>query len=114
MVQVAALDPGSTTAQRLAVASGILDLPTTSPARTVADCLRHLPVADAVALGDSALRCGRVEWSQVARDLERQRSWPYAAHGLAGLLQLDPRRETWLESLSFVTFVLLGGPRPEP
>jgi hypothetical protein len=50
----------------------------------------------------------------VAAELDRQASWPFAARGRRSLLLLDPRRETWLESLSFAILVLAGAPRPEP
>jgi hypothetical protein len=114
VVHVAGLDPTTTTTRREVVAGTELELPATTPQRTVADCLRHLSVVDGVALGDSALRAGRTTWAAVARELDRQRSWPYSTRGRTSLLLLDPRRETWLESASFVTLVLAGCPCPEP
>jgi hypothetical protein len=114
VVQVADLDGTATTLRHEVVAGEHLSVRATAPARTVADCLRHLGLPDGVALGDSALRSGRTTWFEVARELDRQRTWPYAAHGRTGLVLLDPRRETWLESSSFVTLVLAGCPCPEP
>jgi hypothetical protein len=114
VVHVAGLDPRSTMTRRVPVGRHALEIGTTRPARTVADCLRHLPLAHGVALGDSALRTGQVTWPEVAAQLDRQRTWPYAARGRAGLALLDPRRETWLESFSFVTLVVAGAPCPEP
>jgi hypothetical protein len=113
-VHVAALDARSTTIRRVQVARHQLELAITRPARTVADCLRHLVLPEGVALADSALRSGQVTWPEVAAQLDLQRTWPYATRGHAGLALLDPRRETWLESFSFVTMVLAGSPCPEP
>lgn len=42
---------------------------TTSPARTVADCLRTLPFEDAVALGDAALHQGLADVEAIRRTL---------------------------------------------
>jgi hypothetical protein len=114
VVQVASLRTQDTTMAAVQVAGRRLELAATRPARTVADNLRHLSVPDGVALGDSALRSGRVSWAEVAAELDRQASWPFASRGRRSLLLLDPRRETWLESLSFATFVLAGCPCPEP
>jgi predicted transcriptional regulator of viral defense system len=114
VVQVADLGPRSTTFRDERVSGHRLAIPTTTPARTVADCLRHLRLPDGVALGDSALRSRSVTWAEVSRELDLQRAWPYAAHGRTGLALLDPRRETWLESCSFVTLVQGGCPCPEP
>ena len=88
--------------------------PLTSPARTVADNLRHLPNADGVALADSALRHGRVSFEQVAECLDRQANWPYAENGRRALLLLDPRRETRLDSAQISrwgTSEITGKPR---
>lgn len=87
---------------------------TTSRARTVADTLRHLPNADGVALADSALRDARVSYGEIAAVLDRQARWPYADNARRALPLVDPRRESWLESYSFVTLHQLGLPMPEP
>jgi hypothetical protein len=86
----------------------------TSRARTVADNLRHLANADGVALADSALREARTSYDEVAAVLHRQACWPYATNGQRALPLVDPRRESWLESFSFVTLHQRGLPMPEP
>ena len=89
-------------------------LATTSPTRTLADVLRHTAPAEAVAIADHALRTGQVQYEAVAEVLRWQEQWPYAARGRSSLLLADPRRETWLESWSFVTLHAYGVPLPEP
>ena len=86
----------------------------TSPARTAADLLRHESAAEAVALVDGALRRGDMNYEQVAQVLRSQSCWPLARRGLASLELVDPRRETWLESWSFVQLYSQGVPLPEP
>ena len=86
----------------------------TSPARTVADCLRHLRLADAVALGDSALRSSPALAASVREVLDRQRGWPGAGAARTAYRLLDGRRDTWLESWSFARLWQLGVSLPEP
>ena len=88
--------------------------PDNEPSAHLADNLRHLPNADGVALADSALRQARVSYEQVAAVLDRQARWPYAERGRRALPLVDPRRESWLESFSFVTLHQMGLPMPEP
>lgn len=114
VVQVATLPESDRAHLWTSAAGGRWDIRVTSRARTVADNLRHLRLPDGVALGDSALREGRVTFDQVASVLERQASWPYIERGRKALPLLDPRRETWLESYSFARLHLLGLPLPEP
>lgn len=90
------------------------DLAVTSPTRTLADVLRHTAPAEAVAIADHALRTGQVQYGAVANVLRWQGEWPYAARGHSSLQLADPRRETWLESWSFVTLHAHGLPLPEP
>jgi len=113
-VQVASLPPSDVSTRTVEIAGSRWQLRVTSRARTVADNLRHLPNADGVALADSALRQARLSYEQVAAVLNRQASWPYAERGHRALPLLDPRRESWLESFSFVTLHRLGLPMPEP
>lgn len=113
-VQVASLPDSDVSARSLTIAGTRWEIRTTSRARTVADNLRHLPNADGVALADSALRQGRVSYEQVAAVLDRQACWPYAERGRRALPLVDPRRESWLESYSFVTLHRMGLPMPEP
>lgn len=86
----------------------------TSPARTVADVLRHVAAPEAVAIADHALRSGAVTYDEVATVLAWQREWPYGVRGVAALQLVDPRRETWLESFSFVHLHQCRVPLPEP
>jgi len=113
-IQVASLPAGDVSSRQIKVAGTRWEIPSTSRARTVADNLRHLPNADGVALADSALRQARVSFEQVAAVLDRQACWPYAERGRRALPLVDPRRESWLESYSFVTLHRLGLPMPEP
>ncbi len=89
-------------------------LPVTSAARTVADVLRHVRAPEAVAIADHALRAGRVTYEQVAAVLAWQQTWPYAVRGVDALQLVDPRRETWIESYSFVALHEHRVPLPEP
>jgi hypothetical protein len=73
---------------------------TTVP-RTVADCLRHLDLGDAVAIGDAALRREPKLVTQVEQVLDRCAGWPYVQRARLRLPLLDGRRESALESVSF-------------
>ena len=86
--------------------------PVTSAERTCLDCFRLLPLRDAVALGDSALRKRRATREQLVG----------AAHGLRGTgsaaaravtALLDPKAESVLESAGRVEMHLAGLPAPE-
>jgi hypothetical protein len=106
-VQVAGLDE---TDRRLA-----RGLPATSPARTLADCLRLLPAVDAVAVADAGLaRIRGITRAHVEAALERQAAWPLAAAAAASLSLVDPRRESGLESRSAVVMHRYGIPAPVP
>jgi len=113
-VQVASLPSCDVSTCSLDIAGTRWEVRTTSRARTVADNLRHLPNADGVALADSALRQGRVSYEQIAAVLNRQARWPYAERGRRALPLVDPRRESWLESFSFVRLHQMGLPMPQP
>lgn len=106
VVQAASLRPGDRLRHR--------DLDVTSPARTLADVLRHVPAPEAVAIADHALRAGAVQYDEVAEVLRWQSQWPYAARGVSSLQLADPRRETWLESWGFVSLYQQGTALPEP
>jgi hypothetical protein len=86
----------------------------TSPHRTVTDLLRHLPPAEAVAIADHALREGDARFEDVVAALGRQSGWPFVAKARRCLALVDPRRETWLESWSFVSLHMRGVPLPVP
>src|SRR5665811_669563 len=55
-----------------------------------------------------------VSYDEVAAVLDRQSCWPYAENARRALPLVDPRRESWLESYSFVTLHQMGLPMPEP
>ncbi|MFL6028253.1 MAG: type IV toxin-antitoxin system AbiEi family antitoxin domain-containing protein [Friedmanniella sp.] len=85
----------------------------TSLARTVADLARTLPLDQAVAAGDAALRRG-LPVPEVLAVLERCRGWPGVgqARRTAGLL--DARSESVGESCSRVRMHEAGLPVPVP
>lgn len=114
VVQVAGLGERDVVELRRDVGGHALSLRCTTAARTLADLLRHLPVPDSVAIADDALRRGEVDASRVAAVLRQQQAWPYAARSAAAMALIDPRRETWLESYSFVQLAQAGLPLPEP
>ena len=113
-VQVASLPDSDVSTCITDIAGTRCEVRMTSRARTVADNLRHLPNADGVALADAALREARVSYEQIAAVLDRQAGWPYAERGRRALPLVDPRRESWLESFSFVTLHQMGLPMPQP
>jgi very-short-patch-repair endonuclease len=84
----------------------------TTLARTVADCLRHMPLADAVAVADAALHSRRLTLDALDRAVQSQRSWPLAAAAQRALPLVDGRRESPLESRSAVAMYLNGLPMP--
>jgi len=83
----------------------------TTPARTVADCLRHLDALLAVPIGDAALRRQAVTASEVEAAVRRHR-WPRAAAATALLPLLDGLRESPVESRSAVVMHRYDVPRP--
>jgi hypothetical protein len=94
-------------------------LPVTSLARTVADCLRHLPLIESVPLGDAALQTAAGEPDLLPRPcleevVGRQSSWPYARAAHRALRLVDPRRESVFESRSGIVFDRYGLPAPTP
>jgi hypothetical protein len=90
------------------------DLAVTTVDRTVIDCLRELPLPDAVAIADAALRSGRVSLASLDVVRAAQRGWPYITKADRALPILDGRRENWFESWSFARLWLLGLEPPEP
>ncbi len=87
---------------------------TTSLPRTMADVLRTRRSPHAVAMLDRALACGAVTREDVGAQLDRQRRWRGRPRALEALSLTDPRRESWLESYSFVALHELGMPMPLP
>lgn len=82
--------------------------------RTVADCLRTMTPANGVAVADGALRCGATDLLAVEGSLAGMRRWRGRPRANAALRLVDPRRETWLESFSFVALHSLGIDLPTP
>lgn len=89
-------------------------LPVTRPARTVADCLRLLDPFDAVPIADAALHSRSTSAAAVEELLERQARWPRVEVARATLALADGRRETPLESQSFVVLHRHRLPPPVP
>ncbi|MEP7368183.1 MAG: type IV toxin-antitoxin system AbiEi family antitoxin domain-containing protein [Dermatophilaceae bacterium] len=105
------LEPAALPRAAVVVSAGMV---VTSVDRTVIDCLRELPLADAVAIGDAALRSGSVSPSSLRRTRSAQRGWPYIKKAEQALPILDGRRENWFESWSFTQLWQLGIELPEP
>jgi very-short-patch-repair endonuclease len=86
----------------------------TSPVRTVLDCLRDLPLDEALAIGDSALRSGRVRWSSLRAGAGRL-SGPGSRRVRDRLALLDARAANAFESACRAILVGAGfrGFRPQ-
>ena len=89
-------------------------LPATDRDRTVADCLRTRKLPHGVALLDDALRRQLTTVPRVRAVLDGQVRWKGRPRALAALDLADPRRESWLESYSFLALHLLGCAIPLP
>jgi hypothetical protein len=85
----------------------------TSPARTVADCLRHFPARISLPIADAAVSQG-TDVVAVRRILSWQAGWPYVERGRRSAELIDGRRESWLESQSALAHHELGVPTPVP
>lgn len=83
-------------------------------ARTVADVLRTRRLPHGVAMLDRALVGGRTDVRSVEVELGRQRRWRGRPRALQALRLADTRRESWLESYSFVALHETGLPLPLP
>lgn len=84
----------------------------TTLARTVADTMRTRRLAHGTALLDSVRRQELVTLDDVVTVLDGQRRWRGRPRAMAGVTLSDPRRETWLESFSFVRLHEFGIPIP--
>jgi hypothetical protein len=105
------LEPAELLTADIQVWSG---LAVTTAARTVIDCLRELPLPDAVAIADAALRTGSVSPQSLHQLRVAQRGWPYITNADRALPILDARRENWFESWSFTRLWQQGIEPPEP
>jgi hypothetical protein len=82
----------------------------TAVERTVADCLRTVPLTASVPVVDAALHRQLATRPQLADYLEVQRRWTGMPRARLALSMADGRRETWLESYSVVRLDRLGVP----
>lgn len=87
---------------------------TTPIPRTVADVLRSRRPPHGVAMLDRAVSAGVVTLDEVDRELSNQRRWRGRPRARECLRLADPRRESWLESYSFVALHEIGMPLPLP
>lgn len=88
-------------------------VPVLAPARVVADALRLEPLAEALMIGDRALRIGATTRDEVEEVLADCRGWRGIAAARERVPLLDPRRETPLESGSVALFVERNLPLPQ-
>jgi very-short-patch-repair endonuclease len=87
--------------------------PVTDPLRTCLDCLRTLPLREALVVADSAARQGRIRPETLQREAAALRgNGAGAARAAAGLV--DARHESPLESVACAEMHLAGLPAPEP
>ena len=84
----------------------------TSPARSLADCVRHLGRDAALVVADSAL-ASAVPRADVLEVLGRCERWPGVLAARDVMLFADPRAESALESLARQWFLEQGLPPPE-
>lgn len=84
----------------------------TTLARTLADVLRTSRPPHSVAALDAALRDGKILATEVKHVLDGQSRWRGRPRALAAYELRDPRRESWLESYSFVQLHEEGLPIP--
>lgn len=86
-------------------------LPMTTPARTVVDLARHLPLREALVAVDHALET-MVTRAELDEVLDRQRGWPGVRRAKAAIALGDPRAESALESIARAVFAEAGIPPP--
>ncbi len=83
----------------------------TSPARTIVDLARTLPLRRSVPLGDQAL-IDLIDEAELMAALARAKGWPGIRLARRVAAFLDPRSESVGESLSRVVLHDLGAPTP--
>lgn len=84
----------------------------TTPLRTVLDLARSLPLSEAVAAADSALRRGLLTIAELKAGLRRMPNGPGRSRVARVLAMVDPASGSVLESLCRVLFALRGLPAP--
>jgi putative AbiEi antitoxin of type IV toxin-antitoxin system len=85
----------------------------TSPAPTVADCLRTLQPRDSLAIADAAWHRGLITDQSLLAAVAAQAGWPGVVGARKVLAHADSRRESPLESWSAWGFARARLPRPE-
>jgi predicted transcriptional regulator of viral defense system len=85
----------------------------TGIARTLVDCAREWPFADAVVAVDAALFDGRVRRSELTAALLRQSHWLGIGEAARAVGLTDGRAESPLETRGRLALVEAGLPRPE-
>ena len=85
-----------------------------SPARTVADCLRAFGARVSVPIADAALNRRLVTRDELLSEMAMQCHWPGRTQADTATPLVDGRRESWLESYAFVRFAEWGVTIPQP
>lgn len=88
--------------------------PRTSPARTVADCLRDFGPRISVPIADAALHRRLVTRDELLTEMAMQCHWPGRSRADVAAPLVDGRRETWLESYAFVRLAEWQVTLPQP
>lgn len=91
------LHRGSTPPEHIVIRHGVPGFVT---ARVVIDSGREVHPRDALAIADGALRAGLTTFDELLDMRRHQRRWPGVLATNDVLVNVDPRRETWLESVS--------------
>jgi hypothetical protein len=78
------------------------------------DLARHLDLVDAVIAIDAALHTRRTDVEELSEALGDCRGWPGTRQATRTIAMADGRRESPLESRSFVFFHEMALPLPEP
>lgn len=89
-------------------------VPVLTPARVAVDALRQEGLAEALMIGDRALRRSLATRRHLDEVIGCCRGWPGIGLARQRVALLDPRRETPLESGSIALFVERNLPIPEP
>ena len=89
------------------------DIRVTSPVRTVIDCARTMPLPDALAIADSALRNGLLEKVDLKRGLAAFKGMRGIRNAREVVALADPRPESGGESILRGILYELGIPMPE-